>query len=639
MTVVIGTAGHIDHGKTTLLRGLTGIDADRLPEEHERGLTIDVGYAHLDLPDGSSLDFVDVPGHDRFVGNMLVGAGEIDAALVVVAADDGPRAQTLEHLELIDALGIRDAVAVVTKADAVPAGRAATVAADLDTLLTRTSLAGSPVLTVSGTTGAGIPELLQALIALRDRVEVRSAARASGPLRLAIDRAFGVKGRGAVVTGTLRGGSIGEGDRLRLEPGGGIVRVRAVHVHNAPRPANEAGRTALNLAGVEVGDLRRGQVVTRGAGIEASDRLLVRLGPVAELGGAGTSPRFPPRDGAHARLHIGTEQVEALVRRRDHEAVDMPDGSVVASLRLDAPVATFVGDRAVLRRPSPGEAIAAVQVLDPSPPRGISRRRANPERLLAIVAAIDSADADAAAEAIVRLHGALSIARVAAVEAALRRADDPEAPDAERDGFVLASDVVASLEASTTELVHASVPLEALRSALGRTLRRLVSVDRSAAPAAARAVDLVIDDLVGRGRLVRDGNRVRDPASGPTMSPEAAAAMDRLVASLAVAAPPGLADAARAAGCPPDGVRALIAAGRITRVEPDLAWATPTYERLVGLALDLATPGPVTPAALRDATGTSRRFVLAILEDLDRRDLLRRTPAGHVRGPRAPQPA
>ena len=317
----------------------------------------------------------------------------------------------------------------------------------------------------------------------------------------------------------------------------------------------------------------------------------------------------------------------------------MPDGSVVASLRLDAPVATFVGDRAVLRRPSPGEAIAAVQVLDPSPPHGISRRRANPERLLAIVAAIDSADADAAAEAIVRLHGALSIARVAAVEAALRRADDPEAPDAERDGFVLASDVVASLEASTTELVHASVPLEALRSALGRTLRRLVSVDRSAAPAAARAVDLVIDDLVGRGRLVRDGNRVRDPASGPTISPEAAAAMDRLVASLAVAAPPGLADAARAAGCPPDGVRALIAAGRITRVEPDLAWATPTYERLVGLALDLATPGPVTPAALRDATGTSRRFVLAILEDLDRRDLLRRTPAGHVRGPRAPQPA
>jgi selenocysteine-specific elongation factor len=639
MTVVIGTAGHIDHGKTTLLRALTGMDADRLPEERARGLTIDVGYAHLDLPDGSSLDFVDVPGHDRFVGNMLVGAGEIDAALVVVAADDGPRAQTLEHLELLDALGIRDGIAVVTKVDSVPPERAAAVASQVSALLARTTLVGAPVLAASGATGAGIPALLQALIALRDRAVTRATARPAGPLRLAIDRAFGVKGRGVVVTGSLRGGSIAEGDRLRLEPGGASVRVRAIQVHNAARSVNEAGRTALNLAGADVADLQRGQVLTRGPGIAASDRLLVRLGPIAGLVRGSAARRFPPADGTRARLHIGTDQVDALVRRRGRDAIELPDGAITALVQLDAPIATFVGDRAVLRRPSPGEAVAAVEVLDPTPSRGISRRRATPERLLDLAAAIEAGDADAAADALLRLHGALSVGRIAAITGALRRSDSPMGPEpeAQRHGLVLATDVVAALESAALGLVKPSLPLGELRSALARALRRLVSVDRSGADAAGRAIDLVVDDLVARGRLVREGERVRDSASGPAISPELAAAMARLEAALDVPAPPGLAEATRAAGCSPEGVRALVESGRISRVEPDLAWATPTYDRLVRLALDLAVPGPVTPAALRDATGTSRRFVLAILEDLDRRQLLRRTPDGHVLGSRAPR--
>ena len=639
MTVVIGTAGHIDHGKTTLLRALTGMDADRLPEERERGLTIDVGYAHLDLPDGSSLDFVDVPGHDRFVGNMLVGAGEIDAALVIVAADDGPRAQTLEHLELLDALGIRDGIAVVTKVDAVEPGRAAAVAVEVSALLARTSLAGAPVLAASGTTGTGVPELLDALVVLRDRAGIRASTHAAGPLRLAIDRAFAVKGRGAVVTGSLRGGSVADGDRLRLEPGDTSVRVRAIQVHNTAKPGNDAGRTALNVAGADVADLRRGQVLTRGPGIVASDRLLVRLHPVAGVARAPEKRRFPPADGTRARLHLGTDQVDALIRRRGRDAVDLPDGAITAVLQLDHPVATFVGDHAVLRRSSPAEAVAAVEVLDPVPPRGVSRRRATPEGLLAIVEAIDESDPDAAADAFVRLHGALSVGRIAEITGALRSADAPIGPDpdAQRGGLILATDVVALLETTALGLVKPSALLGEVRSALGRTLRRIASVERSATDAAAAAVDLVIDDLVARGQLARDGDRVRDPASGPAISPELAAAMDRLVASLDVPAPPGLAEAARAAGCPPDALRALVSSGRITRVEPDLAWATPTYDGLVRIALDLAVPGPVTPASLRDATGTSRRFVLAILEDLDRRQILRRTPDGHVLGPRGPR--
>ena len=180
MTVVIGTAGHIDHGKTTLLRALTGIDADRLPEERRRGMTIDVGYAHLALDDGTELDFVDVPGHDKLVGNMLVGAGEIDAALLVVAADDGPRAQTLEHLALLDALGIRDGVAVVTKADSVEPDRVAAVIDDVRRLLGGTTLAGAPVLAVSGVTGEGLEALRAALVGVRDAVTARSEDEAPG---------------------------------------------------------------------------------------------------------------------------------------------------------------------------------------------------------------------------------------------------------------------------------------------------------------------------------------------------------------------------------------------------------------------------------------------------------------------------
>jgi selenocysteine-specific elongation factor len=233
VTVVVGTAGHIDHGKTTLLRALTGIDADRLPEERRRGMTIDVGYAHLALPDGTEIDFIDVPGHDRLVGNMLVGAGEIDAGLLVVAADDGVRAQTLEHLALLDALEVRHAVVAVTKTDVVSAERAATVAADVTARLSSTALADSPVVPVSATTNDGLEALGAALVRLRDRVLADPAyVQTSGrPPRLAIDRVFGVKGRGVVVTGTLHGGPLEKGASLRVVPTDSAVRVREIQVH------------------------------------------------------------------------------------------------------------------------------------------------------------------------------------------------------------------------------------------------------------------------------------------------------------------------------------------------------------------------------------------------------------------------
>ena len=621
-SIVVGTAGHIDHGKTTLLRALTGIDADRLPEERRRGMTIDLGYAHLALPDGGTVDFVDVPGHDRLVGNMLVGAGEIDAALLVVAADDGPNAQTLEHLELLDALGIDAGVVAVTKADLAGDARVDEVVAAVRGLLARTTLAGAPVIGVSGATGAGLERLRDELGALRTRLVGRLPGvmgRLPGAMagaRLAIDRVFAVKGRGTVVTGTLRGGAVAAGDVLRILPDGGEARVREVQVRGAVVEAARGGRTALLLGGVEAGALRRGQVLAAGEGVISTSRLLVALRPPAGIAGhasAGHAPAVVPADRTRLRLHLGTAQADALVVRGPRESIDLPDGSALAILRLAHPVAAAPGDRLALRRPSPGATAAGGVVLDPQPPRGVSRRRLTRERAAALaVPPVGSPGAR------LDLHGAT------------RAAGD----------WRLAPDVEAALQDHAIALVrdhHAAEPssagmsLTALRAAVATAARRRITLGRDAADAAARGV---VDRAIAGGSLARAGDRARDPGRAAGLPADTLAAMDRLEVALSIAAPPLLAAAAREAGCPPEGVRALEAAGRIVRLEDDLAWAAATYRELARRALAMAAAGPLTPAAYRDATGSSRRYVMVVLEDLDRRGLLRRTEAGHVLGPR-----
>ena len=603
MTVVIGTAGHIDHGKTTLLRALTGIDADRLPEERRRGMTIDVGYAHLALPDGSELDFVDVPGHDRLIGNMLVGAGEIDAAMLVVAADDGTRAQTLEHLDLLDALGIDVGVAVVTKVDLAGTTRANEVAKAVERLLARTSLAGSPVVTVSATDGSGLDELRAALIRLRDRVRARETTSASpGSSRLAIDRSFTVKGRGAVATGTLRGGPLIRGATLRLVPGEHRARARELQVHGTAVETAGPGRVAINLGGVDLTVLHRGLVLTDDPTVESSDRVLVRL-----------TRRLPDR--TRARVHLGTASVDATVSRSGRDEIDLDDGSVAAIVRLTAPIAVAPGDRFVLRRSSGGDRAVGGTILDIAPARGISRRRQTAERVSALAKAIGEADRLAAIAARRELHGAVVSAS----------------------GLVeLAADVSGGfdVEVRSTFAAASTQALSAVRSGAAGWLRRQVTLDRAAA---GRATAAALDRLVDAGRLERDGDSLRLPGSQPppNENPARTVAMDRLEQTLAVPAPPALSSAALAAGCDPPGLRELERAGRIVILEPDLGYASATYRDLAARALALATAAPLTPAALRDATGTSRRYVMAILEDLDRRGILRRTDAGHLPGPRS----
>jgi selenocysteine-specific elongation factor len=602
MTVVIGTAGHIDHGKTTLLRALTGIDADRLPEERRRGMTIDVGYAHLTLDDGTEIDFVDVPGHDKLVGNMLVGAGEIDAAMLVVAADDGARAQTREHLALLDALGIGVGLAVVTKVDAVEPARVLEVKAEVERLLLGTSLAGSPVLAASSVSGMGVPEVRVALVDLRDRVMSSRVTATSA--RLAIDRVFTVKGRGIVVTGTLRGGTLDRGAILRVVPGGGSARVREIQVHGHEVPVAPPGRTALNVTGTDPDALHRGVVLTLDPDIESTSRLLVGL-------------RRSRPDRTRGRLHMGTAAVDIAIGRSGRDAVDLDDGTSVAILRLVEPVAVAPGDRFVLRRPRGPDAITGGFVLDVAPPRGVSRRRQTAIRVDALAGAIASGDATAATIARLDLHG------LVALDGRIALATDVEeaAAAAALDGLAAVSDA----------------PSSAVRVAVARAIRRAATASRDAATQAATAV---IGRLVDAGRLVRDGDRLRRPdVAIAAPDPERLAAMDRLEAALAVLAPPPLAATANSAGCPPGGIRDLQRSGRIIVVGPDLAYAMSTYRDLTARAVSMASRAPLTPAAFRDATGTSRKYVMAILEDLDRRGLLERTPDGHVPGPRAPRGA
>jgi len=585
MTLVVGTAGHIDHGKTSLLRALTGIDADRLPEERRRGMTIDVGYAHLTLPDGKMIDFVDVPGHDRLVGNMLVGAGEIDVALLVVAVDDGPRAQTLEHLALLDALQVPLGVTVVTKVDAVHRARVDEVVADVGNLLASTSLADPAVITASAVTGEGLDDIRMALERLRTDHE--PPAR---PPTLAIDRVFSVKGRGVVVTGTLRGGPLTAATPLRLMPGHREVRIREIQVHGSPVDRVDAGgRTALNLGGVEVADLERGMVLTADPEVVATDRLLVAF-------------RGAATDRMRGRVHVNTAATDGVVGRTGRDALVLDDGRAAGIVRLTEPVALRPGDRLVLRRGLSAAPLGGT-VLDIEPPRGISRRRQTGDRVSALAAAAPDARLD--------LHGSL-------------------------DGR-LALDVAALAAAAAVDAAGDATPLARVRTAVAQALRRVVTIRRDdALDVAAR----VVDDVIAAGGLIRDGDVLRRPGTAAAApDPELTAAMDRLEAALATTSPPPLSDAAHAARCPAEGIRALEKAIRIVVLEPDLAYAMSTYKELAARALAMASTQPLTPAAFRDATGSSRKYVMAILEDLDRRAILRRTPDGHVPGPRAPTAA
>ena len=564
MALTVGTAGHVDHGKTTLVRALTGKDTDRLPEERARGISIDLGYAPLALPDGSTLSLVDVPGHERFVRTMVAGATGIDLFLLVVDAAEGARAQTHEHLAILRLLGVEQGVVAVTKSDVVDEETLALAVEELSELVS-----GAPVVAVSGVTGAGLDELRAALAVVAAEVEQR---RADFPTRLFVDRVFTLRGIGTVVTGTLWSGSVGTGDQLRLEPAGRDVRVRSVQVHDVAVERAAAGqRVAASLPGVERGDVRRGDALVASGAFPRSYRLEVSLEELE-----------PVADGARLTVHHGTSRIPARVVR-------VGDGH--AQLRLAEPVVAARGDRVVLRAET---TIGGAVVLDPAPPRG---RDAVRDRLL------DKGDPRSIVRALV--HEPVRVDALAA-RALLSGDDLEEGLDAVRvtEGWAFADDWLEETSAAVEERLRAravEAPLEP-----GLALAELLPAE----PWAPVVLALL--------PVERRGGMAYLPGAAASLGGRAvvAAALEqRLAASGLVATK---AD-------DPELARYLEGERRIVRLGDGYVVSAGAYEVAQDLVrTECAAAGEITIARFRDLGGVGRRDAQLLLERMDVDGITRR---------------
>ncbi len=384
--MIVATAGHIDHGKTLLVKTLTGVDTDRLPEEKARGISIDLGFAYLPLPGGQLIGFVDVPGHERFIRNMLAGVCGIDFALLVVAADDGVMPQTIEHLQILDLLHVTHGAAVITKVDRVEPSRVKDVCAQVQALLAPTTLAGAAILPVSAVSSAGMAELKTLL---QDAATAQHQRSAEGQhLRYAIDRAFSIAGSGTVVSGTVFNGTVRTGDKLVISPAGREVRVRGIQIHGKTAGQARTGeRCALNLAGADVESVHRGDWVMAEAIHRPTRRLDVRLSVLP-------SETRALKHWTPVHLHLATADVIARVALRRGEAL-APGTSGIVRLVLDEPVAALHGDRFILRDQSSTRTVGGGTIIDPLPPAARRSKARDAE-----LAALESADADSALAAL-----------------------------------------------------------------------------------------------------------------------------------------------------------------------------------------------------------------------------------------------
>jgi len=387
--IILGTAGHIDHGKTSLIRALTGIDTDRLKEEKERGITIELGFAHLALPDGRLLGIVDVPGHEKFVKNMVAGATGIDLVALVIAADEGVMPQTREHLEICSLLKIKHGFVVLTKVDMVDADWLELVKEDVSEYLSETFLADAPVMEVSSVTGDGIPELIELISRMTKEIPERDMGHL---FRLPIDRVFTMKGFGTVITGTSVSGTIRTGDEVTIYPQGIESKIRGIHVHNETMEEVHAGlRTAINLQGIEKMMLQRGNVVATKDALRSTYMLDVVLDLLQ------SAPR-KLKNRAKVRFHAGTAEIISTLVLLDRDELN-PGETCLAQLRLDAPTAVLKGDRYVLRSYSPVRTIGGGQILHPLP----GKKKRFQERVLSELRLLDKGEQQETIEVFVSL--------------------------------------------------------------------------------------------------------------------------------------------------------------------------------------------------------------------------------------------
>ncbi len=623
-SLVIGTAGHIDHGKTALVRALTGTDTDRLPEERRRGITIELGFAHLTLPSGREAAVVDVPGHERFVRHMVAGAQGIDLVLLVVAADDGVMEQTREHLEVCELLGCHAGVVAITKADLVETAWLDLVEEEVREALASTFLAHAPVVRCSAATGTGI----EALSAALDQVATTTPRRdESRPFRLPIDRCFTVRGFGTVVTGTVLDGSLAVGDRVVSLPGGATARVRGLQRHNRPVERVVAGnRAAVNLAALEGDVPARGSWLCLPESYEEVTRLTVEVTGLARAARPLTS-RLP------LRLHLGA--TDLACRLHPLEGPEVAAGSRgLAQLFLSGGVLALPGDRFVLRTPSPATTVGGGRILAVGGKR--LRRRADRVARLRPLASTDPSERLLAALTLAgprgighhRLPYATGLAPAVAEASAASLVEQGHAVAASTPPTYFDAALLPPLTDDLTRLLahlHAERPFD---STLGR--QELLHALHLPEPALLEAVAAASEEVVA------DGTGLRLHHHRVVVKGETARLRDRLITLLNTHpyTPPAAGELARHLEVSPETLEPLLAhltrTGEVVRIGADRYYLPPVVAEIEEIVRDhLATQATLTVAQFKERLGLTRRHAIPLLEHLDRTGVTRRD--GEVR--------
>jgi selenocysteine-specific elongation factor len=627
--VIVGTAGHIDHGKSALVRALTGIDPDRLEEEKRRGITIDLGFAHFDLGEDLRLGFVDVPGHERFVKNMLAGASGIDLVLLVVAADESIKPQTREHFDICKLLGVPRGLVVITKSDLVDPEIVELVRMEIQEFVAGSFLEGAPIVAASSRTGDGMHTLKAELYCLGLRIAARPTEL---PFRLPIDRVFMMRGFGVVVTGTLIAGKIGKEEEVEIHPIGRRARVRGLEVHNRPAEVAVAGqRTALNLAGVEAQEIRRGMVLAPPALFEPTDRLDGVLQSV---------PSAPPlKHRAKVHFHCGTSESVAEVVLLEAKEL-RPGARAYAQLRVAEKGLVLPGDRFIIRQFSPVTTIGGGVVLDNRP----SRHRLADPAVHAFLAALEQGGPEERLQLLVEQAGEVSpgavaarigwqpseVVRIARLGEAKKRlvilGQQTSVLTSAAHFQALSQRVVKELEAfhQANPLV-AGLAREDLR---GRLATREQGEQRLPSPTLFNAA---LQALVAENKIEVQGEAVRRLGREIRLSPEELSAKEQISraferAGLAVPAAKEVLDSLRIDRARAEKILHLLLKEKVLlKVSEDLIFHHSALEELRGLLARRKTQtNRIDVAAFKELTGLSRKYAIPLLEYLDRERVTRR---------------
>jgi selenocysteine-specific elongation factor len=634
--LILGTAGHIDHGKTSLVKRLTGIDTDRLPEEKQRGITIDLGFANLDLP-GVTFGIVDVPGHERFVHNMVAGATGIDLAMLVVAADDSVMPQTTEHLAILQLLGVRAGLVALTKIDLVERDHIELALAELSDLLSGTFLAHAPIVPVSSVSGEGIAELQSQLARIANQYE-RPTRREV--FRLPIDRVFTVQGHGTVVSGTVLSGSTQVGDTLVLMPQNQPVRVRRLQSHGSDRPVVQAGqRAAINLVGVKNDELRRGDELTVAGYLQPTQRILARVEVLRSF------PR-PLVDRQLVRLHLATREITARVVLKGGSI--KPGESGYVELRSRDVLLADYGQRFILRQLSPVLTLGGGVVLDPGIARhqripdlaSLGERLSRPESTERLAAFLEHTDIDALTPTALAWRLGVDPAQRDILLAQLSsrhvlvRLTGPNGPLVSRTRRErLAGQIVTRCQR------------ELKRRQPSRALDRHILIAACQRLADTPIIDAMVNDLVAQGRLVKVGDKIGPAGQRAQLTRNQQKWQAELIQACRDGglAPPMLAELAKQIG---QSVKELEVLAQIAaeddilvRIADGLYVDPASLERARQLAIERLTQnGPATVAELRDAWGVSRKYAVPYCEYFDAAGITDRSGDTRTLGPKAHQP-